>query len=433
LAGLTLAAFACGDDGDGSSAGQGGSTSQGGSGGEGAAGGAGPAGSTLRVAFVQRGNATPLAGAPCALMAPGGQKLDATTDESGLAVFDGLDWSLGAASITCLRGARYAESFVGFTEADAPGGIFTLRAWSTTDHYAPQDPVTVTGLGLNRSTPSLGYYLSATNSASALSTFSGPFSLEVARSEPFTLLGAAYVSFDETPQSLQSELEWTLSSSGPLEDDATLDLDFAAAVTPEVTSGSIALPDEDVDAFMPPFIWITSQSQPLLRYAGFSTRIVVDPDAQRIEYDVEFLDVLEGDEVTLLQSYTPDFLQGMQWAVLGPPPSGAQTDGLLHGPPVVTSPTSPVALEGADIAWEPSAWPHHGFWVYSSDFSVQWNIETSSDATSLVVPQLPTGISAADFFGEATVYGDVQAFDELLLEDVPMAAHAAYTSVELVP
>jgi hypothetical protein len=123
----------------------------------------------------------------------------------------------------------------------------------------------------------------------------------------------------------------------------------------------------------------------------------------------------------------------MQWAVLGPPPSGAQDDGLLHGPPVVTSPTSPVALEGAEIAWEPDAWPHHTFWVYSSDFSVQWNFETPPDATSLLVPELPTGIDAAEFFGEAMVFGDVQAFDEILLEEVPMAAHAAYSSVELVP
>lgn len=37
-----------------------------------------------------------------------------------------------------------------------------------------------------------------------------------------------------------------------------------------------------------------------------------------------------------------------------------------------------------------------------------------------------------EFFGGAMVFGDVRAFDELLLEGVPMAAHAAYSSVELV-
>lgn len=414
---------ACGDDDGpgGSGAGGaegGGGAATGGHGGSGAGGEAANDSLTITVVDVN-GGSEPMSDVACAWLAPGGQVLEATTDADGQVTFEGFDWALGPASVTCVQD-KQALSAVGLTSADAMDGELVLNFYTAPPTV---ETVSVSGTSLNREDPEDRLLVGSSVGPSIFQEDATSFSVEVAKGVPFSLIALEFsVLPNPPPHSLgQDFLGWVVKSSPALDNDTTIDLDFAVTTPSTTASGSVKLPNEGPGVFDAvgayPYLYVTKRDPFASTYLGFATRIGYDEDAGTVVYDAEFVDTPVPDEealtVMFLASSSSTSAEYSYLYLLGHPKDGDLDEQFLD-PPRSTQPSgAAVSIQGATVAWDPEGPRANDLSVTDETGSARWFFTFYGSASEVVIPPLPSSTPVEDFFTGDSLTGRL-AISELM-------------------
>jgi hypothetical protein len=362
-------------------------------------GGGGDGTLALEVLHVLEGGETePAAGARAVLDRPGGGQEELAVGADGRVTFEGLDFSLGKATVTFWDEGYVLTAITNVGEAGVPAPIHLLR------RVEPGDVVTVSG--------TVSGMMDAAMNTLVMSTTTGGFynggpsySMEVPTGEAGEMVVFEYSSSNVTRGS-EATLHQavTVPLSAPAAD-TTIDFDFATPATLTTVSGSIPAPSSlrGDSALNTGEVFIRVSGNDIGgAFLGTQTRF--EESASGFDYDLSFVELAAAAEpytafiVNDLPEQSLVFVEG--W-----PTAGMQDIELLD-PPTVLEPDF-----GVDLAWSATVrWESVDLNDVGAAIQVFDQDLDRLRAVTLVVPgvgsarlpQLPSGVTMDDVLGGGT-------------------------------
>jgi hypothetical protein len=357
------------------------------------------------VVRVQAGDCTraPAEGVRVIMDAPDGERVEAMTDASGEATFEGLDFAAGTASVTASKAGHDLVSFVGLTAERSP---LDVALWTPS---ATVNLVGNTSDKLDNSHTLLvaSSLCSRVNRASQMPGLG--YSIWVSPGQAFKLFAAEF-SWEATPSGqggIQTFYQWLWQDHAALTENDVADLTFAGGVTPESVSGSFSLDALRDDSPVAGdggngYIVVRDGGNINSVGVGFPTAIDINDDATAFDYSVEHLPASslaepitqysirerEQPSAVMLRVYEP-----------GMPRAGDFTPEFIDVPAV-----TPPAGDGGVYPLAGQTWSFERYddgvvpsmVVIVPDTDFYWAIYGPEDATSITPPALPEGAEHLD-------------------------------------
>lgn len=328
----------------------------------------------------------PAVGAVVALDTSQG-RLEATTDDQGRASFEGFEWGGESVDVSVGLTDYVLRSQLGMTEADAnEAGELVLDVFAL---GKSEDTIEVSGPILNKALDShdviagIGGY----------DSFWAPdpqWSASIAPDQPFSLVALELWYLAVPPGQTDNPIfGWFTAEHPGASMDTQLSIDFAMPTMPSVAAGSFLLPerpDSPLRADNFGFVYALAElgGGPLI---GRSIYTEVSPDGDSCAYDVEY--VTPAAAVEPVTCHRIVAAEGMSTSCLpGFPGDGPQDVELLDVTSVAfvadRSLYEPVEFELHDVGVTPQLRITYGP-------QLLWIVTGPEDATSLTVPQPPSG------------------------------------------
>jgi hypothetical protein len=361
----------------------------------------------------------PVEGALVAFDAPGGARTEATTDAAGHATFDGFDWSAGTASVTAWHEGYGLASLVGLD-----GSVEEVTVELTNVDPWPRDGwVEVSGTVLNPPAGALAYNVFATVPSVWYGGAGPGYSLTVPPDTSFTLVAT----------SSGTSQNWLLVDQDPVTAATTVDLDFATPAPFSSVTGSFPMPTRTDSLLRRGTGQVNVQwsRRPnghgffeRVAYIGYATHTpTVSADGNSIEYEIGWTPpswaVEPATRFNMLAGSGTNMDPSSSAWVDGYPTEGAQDIVLLDAPRMVT-PSSP---SDSHPIHDPIEWELFDTGVqvelqilrengYYAPLTELWAIRAPVDATSITVPQLPSGVDYFDVLGSSLLQARVRIVTE---------------------
>lgn len=343
--------------------------------------------------------ATPGVGASVAVDTSNG-RIEVTADAEGRAVIEGFTWSDGPVDVTVGTLETSLRSHVGVVEADTEAGEFEVHVavGGVSDNL-----IEIYG-SVTKSAPVHDLSFSATNAVS----YAGPgsdWSMYVPANQPFTLV-ALELDYLPVPQGVTDNpiFSWVALTHAGVSEPTELVIDLQMPTPSTQISGSFVMPGRpDSPLRTNPFGFVYTVSGvsagPLV---GRSTHTQVSPDGELCSFDLEYIEP-EGivDPITCYRVLLPPAYEFSSTACEPGYPSAVLVDiDIIDTPelPFVANRGlhDPIEFQIFDADVTPS------LAVYYSDLLV-WRITGPVDATSITIPQPPTGFGAQGVTLDATL------------------------------
>jgi hypothetical protein len=381
----------------------------------------------------------PINGAAVALDLPGGGRTEATTDSTGRVEFTGLDWTAGTADVTAWDEGYGLASIVGLDGTDAE---VTLVLPNPNDPRA--DMVDLTVNFVNTSPDAQGCGAGGID-IEWLTDFVPPdysVVLSVQRGRTFDL-AAANFSWTALPTGFDQPWESILlREAGPFDADATIEVDFATAAAVTSVNGSFGLPARTESPLRTAGMWggvlpsltpnpgrhfLPAYDMPV----GWASHAERPTGGNTMEYAMSWVAPPGVTSPVSEYALVDNSSEGGHLSaalVDGFPVEGAQAFTLLDGPDITnpSSLTTPHPLHGEPFAWElidtgvtPTLYIRSPSAAVAE--TILWWITAQTDATTLTVPQPPSGVDVAEVLGTDTLRGKIG-----ILADEPVGARALY-------
>ncbi|MBI5502403.1 MAG: carboxypeptidase regulatory-like domain-containing protein [Deltaproteobacteria bacterium] len=343
----------------------------------------------------------PAEGATVAVDKPGGERVEETTGADGRATFGAIDWSLGDASITAALEGYVVHSRTGVAEVDGEVELGLFRRGPSPDLVELSG--TALGMAADANTLSVG----TTIRGEAYWSDGPDWSIQVEPGAAFAIVAAERHSGPGfSGQHLEMIIDhWLLVDHAAITAATTFDLDFATGATPTVVEGSFPMPARAESRLRTNGLgWITSFLT--VGSATVSYPTVTDPasDWNSVEYTVEYVEPAGVDVADVRTQYCLVQSDNYSCAIEdGYPAAGAQAVTLLDLPRMIhPSGLTPYPLHDP-IEWE--AWDNEVYplLVLEDDAGRVWTIRGAMDATSMVVPTLPSIVDEAELLGTGVV------------------------------
>jgi hypothetical protein len=403
---------ACSSDGEPSTGGAGAGGEAPTGAGAGAAGGGAQLDALTVVLTTGGADEVPIDGATCALDAPGGERQEKVTDATGRARFEGVDWSKGTASVTCVD--TDAASYLGFGKEHLDDDELWLLV--SRPSVAPQT-VSLSGTTLNMSDPGNLILVQASDGFDAYQGPGPDYGIQVEAGKPFDLLACEFAGApNPAPHGFgQDFLAWSVQPSRALRSGATIDVDLGAPVVPARASGTLRLPDDPTSPFTIPTatsrIYVSPTDHRYFSFlVGFATRTSFSPDGSRVVFETESHEGLEAPEgivtiFALWSSLQPDGA-GSYVLVNGYPRDG-DLDETFLAPPRVLEPVGIFPhVQGTRVRWDAAA-PQATTLQILDGVGTSWWIDwpEGAAASEITIPNLPSTTPVDSLFATASLSG----------------------------
>jgi len=354
----------------------------------------------------------PVEGAIVALDEPGGGRTEATTDSEGRALFDGLDWSLGTASATAYGGEnRGLGSVVGIDGSEEDVNVYVPSYLG-----APTDWIEISGTALNMDDPVGHSFEIIAVEFPSLSPFSPDWSLDVPPAVPFTLVAKEW-DFVDLPSVRGMDrpvFGWIVSEQTAVTAPTTVDMDFAFPTASTTVSGTFSYPSR-LDSPLRdlyPLGWLDARvmvsevEAMIISPFGAVSHTEVTTDGNTAEYDFEFVTLTDlPDPVTefdLVSDWSGSRTVPAIAYVRGYPTEGAQDFSFLDQPRMVVPSSGTVRHPLHDpVEWELFDTGVRPVIVIGRRDTGRyvWTVVAPEDATTLTVPEPPSGVDMAALLG----------------------------------
>ncbi|MBN1772621.1 MAG: hypothetical protein JXB32_15230 [Deltaproteobacteria bacterium] len=383
----------------------------------------------------------PVEGAAVALDLPGGGRVEATTDATGRAAFDRLDWSAGTAAVTAGAENRGLASLVGL-DGSEPEVTLVLpflgdprEGWVElsvdAENFTHATSWFDCGLDLAPNEPS--YYIHQATEATLPQTLLAPPGV------PLTVAGAEW-RFEELPDGFVQPLRPFCRELEPIDGPGSVVVDLATLPAPDTAVGSFRLPAradsplrDDIfygwvfdDVLLDP----ARRLQPLERGSfGAPTRSTRAADGETIEYEWAWA-AREGSTLVTVFDLRDAWAREDRYSAVylaGHPPDGPQDFTFLETPTVLVPASILVRHPLHDaIEWESyDSGVTPTLYVEGTRFGVKvvlWQVTAPTGATTLSVPEPPGAIDATSVLGTGLARGRIG-----LVADDPGALVAKYS------
>jgi len=408
----------CGDSETAGIGGAGGAGSAGGStvGGTGGTGGANTASFSVTVYKMgpydwANSNPTPMAGATVAADFPGGERVEGTSGADGQVTFEGVDWSLGTATVTAFVHGYRPVTWVGLTEEDDGQEYYLSKVW--TGGWAQ-----VEGTASNADPQSTTLTVTPTVPGTSHQSGSFKFGLRVAPDVPFSVVALQWA-FGPTPESNRelsqdffgwAHVELAAAKTYPA---TTVDIDLADKLTPVEVDGTFVLPS-DPTSVLRTEAWAYYQvmTRDTAAALGWPTRTYLAPGGDAFTFVGQHVVVPNAGDV--ITAYSLNFDGGISLIFKdGYPEDGAIIDGFMAPPTIITVPPPGADPASRTIEWSTSEQDvdFASIIILSNDDPV-WTIHVKPDLTTIEVPELPSTVNpgevlkSVEFSGTLTLFAD---------------------------
>lgn len=365
------------------------------------------------IVHVRTGDCThaPAEGVRVVMDTPDGERVEAMTDASGEASFEGLNFANGTAGVTVIKEGHDLLSYVGLTAERSP---LEVALWT------PSATVNLVGNATNMVDNS-HVLLASTSLCSRVGRVSQKpgigYSIWVAPAQAFVLFAAEFTweASASGQGGLQTIYQWFWEEHAALTEDGAADITFTGALSPESAAGSFSLDDLRDDS---PVVGADGRGYVVVREgghvngmaAGFPTIIDINAEATAFDYTVEHIQASLLDQpITeyVLREKEPSAVTIRVYEP-GLPRAGDFTPDFIDMP-AVTPPAGDggvYPLANQTWSWElydEGVTPSLVVVVPMTDF--YWTIYGPEDATAITVPALPEDAEHLD----ALRAGDTQA------------------------
>jgi hypothetical protein len=325
-------------------------------------------------------------------------RLEATTDAEGRAYFEGFEWSGESVDVTAGALDYVMMSRLDLGEADTnEAGELELEIYAL---GVSDSVVEISGPVLNKQA----------DSHDVIASVGGPdgfwgsasmWSANIAPDQPFSLVALELDYLDGGPNSVDNPIfGWFMLEHPGASEDTELAIDFAMPTSPEYAAGSFGVPERPdsplrVDNFG--FIYAVAEltmGPTSSQLIGRATASSLSPDGNTIDYDLEYVTPATVTDphicFRVVSTVGPNYSTA---CIPGLPGDGAQDVDLLDATevPFVSNRSlyAPVEFELHDVGVVPELHVAYGE-------TLLWVVVGPEDATSLTVPQPPTGFEAGD-------------------------------------
>jgi hypothetical protein len=335
---------------------------------------------------------TPAVGAAVALDTAEG-RLEATTDAEGRAYFEGFQWSGESVDVTVGALDYVMVSRLDLGEADTnEAGELELEIYAI---GVSDSVVEISGPVLNKQAD----WHDVIASIGGPDVFWAPTSMwsaSIAPDQPFSLVALELDYLNGGPNTVDNPIfGWFTLEHPGVSEDTQLAIDFAMPTLPDYAVGSYGVPERPdsplrVNNFG--FVWVVSETSGQL--IGRATASSLSDDGNTIDYELEYVTTATAaDPHTCFRVVSPVGPNYSTACIPGLPGDGAQDVEILDATevPFVSDRSlyDPVEFELYDEQVVPEL--HIAY-----DTTLLWVVTGPEDATSLTVPQPPTGFEAGD-------------------------------------
>ncbi len=352
----------------------------------------------------------PLAGAAVCLDAPGGGRAEQTTGADGRVTFNGLHWAAGTATVSAWHAGHALASRVGITEADGD-----VQLQLGVPAYPPADFVEVSGRALHMADTSHDLTVSASIPHDKHAGTGPAWSIDVQPGRAFTVIGVESHVLEPLPSGRGMDQvidRWTLLDHPMVTTPTTADLDFDAPLTPTPTTIRGSFPiglraDSPLALDGYGYFWATTVSSALTVLLALPSRIDVRADGSAFDFEGEYLQLPRtSDPLAVYALARPTTGERSTAIVAGWPASGAAAVTFLDLPTIDV----PATAGTRHPLHEAIAWTAYDTGVavvlhVLRDERTVWTVHAPQDATTLAVPQPPSGADVGDLLGTGLVEG----------------------------
>jgi hypothetical protein len=329
-------------------------------------------------------------GAVVALDTPQG-RVEVVADAEGRAAFEDFAWSDQAVDITVGLSDCALRSHLGVVEADTEAGEFEITLTRNTVSDALVD-LSGTAIGGDPAHDLLVYGSHATS-------YSGPgddWSIQVAPDQPFRFVALEIDYLDAGARATDNPIfAWYTVEHPGVGEPTQIEIDFADPATPTSIQGSFAMPGRPESPLRTQtfgFLYaIELGGGPLV---GRSITTAVSPDGSRCNFEFEHLEAasLESPLTCYRVLLPPDYEFSSTSCVPAWPMGGPEDIELIDTPDVSDVPGIRGLHDPIDFAiFDTGVRPN--LFLSQAETSV-WRVTAPLDATTLTVPEPPTGFAA---------------------------------------
>jgi hypothetical protein len=340
---------------------------------------------------------TPAVGAVVALDTAEG-RLEATTDAEGRAYFEGFEWSGESVDVTIATLDYVIMSRLGLGEADTnEAGELELEIYAL---GVSNSAVEISGPVLNKQA----------DSHDVIASIGGPegfwdsastWSASIAPDQPFSLVALELDYLDGGANAVDNPIfGWFTLEHPGVSEDTEVAIDFAMPTSPDYVAGSFGVPerpDSPLRVSNFGFIYATAgltTGPTSSQLIGRATASSLSADGNTIDYELEYVTPATATDphtcFRVVSTVGPNISTA---CIPGWPGDGAQEVDVLDATevPFVSDRSlhDPVDFELHDVGVVPELHITYGA-------NLLWVVVGREDATSLTVPQPPTGFEAGD-------------------------------------
>lgn len=331
---------------------------------------------------------TPAVGAVVALDTTEG-RIETTTDAEGRAYFEGFEWSGESVDVTVAAPGYVMLSRLDLGESDTnEAGELELEIVT---FAAPDNVVEVSGPILNKQADSHDV-IASIGGPDAFWNSASMWSASIAPDQPFSLVALELDYLDGGANTVDNPIfGWFTLEHPGVSEDTQLAIDFAMPTLPEYAVGSFAVPERPDSPLRDSNFGFIYAGANLTtgQLIGRATATSVSDDGNIIDYEVEYVTPQAAtDPHTCFRVVSTVGPNLSTTCSPGLPGDGAQDVEILDATEVPFMPDrslhDPVEFELYDVGVVPEL-------RISYNTNLLWIVVGPEDATSLTVPQPPTG------------------------------------------
>ncbi|MCA9713531.1 MAG: carboxypeptidase regulatory-like domain-containing protein [Myxococcales bacterium] len=337
----------------------------------------------------------PEEGARVILDAPDGQRVEALTDGSGEARFEGLDFDLGTASVTVTKDGHDIVSYVGLTAERSPleVALWTPRPVKSLSGQVTNMLELEHQLIVDTTLCSRNYY--------GHQQVGSSYTIQVPTGEPFSLFSLEF-SAETLPSGQgysQTFYQWLWQDREAMTESTTLDFELDELLSPESVTGAFFFDLREDSPLAGDrgrgYVVARAGSHVNSMSFGFPALIDINTDATGFDYTVEhapsalidnplteyWVTVADGSSADKIRVYEAGF-----------PRAGDHSLDFIDVPKVTPPPSDGEVYPLANQTWSWELYnegvtPFLAVFVPTTDY--YWSIYGPEDSTEFTIPELP--------------------------------------------
>ncbi len=355
------------------------------------------------------GNEIKVAGVTVAADLPGGERVEATTNQDGEVAFD-VDWTEGLAAVTAYLEGYSPTSVLGIGESDEQ----VVVPLALSDPFSPM--LTVSGTALNMVAPNQNALMVVNSTVAGWAVdVGGTYSMSVQPDTPFTLVATEWDGGSPWCAGCPAKeiVGWTRLDHGPVSEDAVVDLDFSQKLTPTQLTVTYELPADPDDSLHDADIAFLSVYAGGLQ-VGFHTESVLSPADGTFTVHAEYVPWDGDDRIVTACELLVNGVSASTVYLDGYPQDGSLISNFLRQPKL-TRPANPtVAAPLQDpIEWElAEAIDFVDIMIVNPTYTgLSWRVFDLDPSGSITLPPLPSNAEPETVIGLGSHDAILNAFE----------------------